>query len=663
MTVDAVAFPGAALAEPRVPRVGARVVIERELLRVSRRWQTFAQRAGFAAVLLLVVAFFWETRVVRAMEWDPTSLAYAGQRLFEGYAFVQGWMLVLMTPILVSQGILEERNAGTLQLLAITKLSPRQLLLGKLASRLLIIEAVIFAGLPVLAPCLSLGGVEPYQVVNTFLQANAMVLSLAAVSTFVALYATSPIVPALAAWVWMVPFWFLGAGPMVAVRGDEDDLAWISPVWAQFEGEGLSIVGPLFVSVLLLGFVVALSARVFATLAGGDKAGELLSAEVWSVERFARRLGMTVAALTVSIAPLVVIWAFANRSNLVPDFVAAPPIWAWTVSAYIAATLVYLFSVRKALSWLGGRRTRRRSWQAELRRLEEPAEAVSGRARSLSQHAAGEGTRTVEHRPMDLRPVWGNPVAWREVVTSIHGGFSRWIARGYIVVLVGLLGLSLVSEVVQDEEFWVGGAFFSLFVAWAAVALASASSVAGELRAQTLELLSATRMAPRRIVAGKLAGIAAIAGPPLITAIVMLIVGVGNFSQAWRWDWEESTIQPAVLVVRWAGMSAYALVATAFLATSCLWLSLRSRTPGRAWVASLLWVVGFVLVPSMLRVLFDGVDGLEGVLVLLNPAFDERFWQQEALPHGVWASVAVMAGMAWVGGVMAVRALRGRVGG
>ncbi len=647
MTADAVAFPGSALPEPPVERVGPRVVIERELLRVSRRWQTFAQRAGFAAVLLVVVAFFWETRVVSAMEWDPSSLAYAGQRLFEGYAFVQGWMLVLLTPILVSQGILEERNAGTLQLLAITRLSPQQLLLGKLASRLLIIEAVIFAGLPVLAPCLSLGGVEPYQVANTFLQANAMVLSLAAISAFVALYATNPIVPAVAAWIWMVPFWMLGGGPMAAVRGDEDDLAWISPIWAQFEGEGLAIFGPIVVSLVLLTFVVGLAGRVSSTLAGGDKAGELLSAEVWSVERFARRLGMTVAALAVSIAPLVVLWAFANRSNFVPEVVAGPPIWAWTVSAYVAASLVYLFGVRKGLSWVGERRTRRLGWRRELERLEEPVEAIASRSLSLSQHARGEGRRIVEHRPMHLRPVWGNPVAWREVVTSIHGGFSRWIARGYMVILAGLLFLSLFDEVVQDEEFWSIGAFFSLFVAWGAVALGAASSVAGELRSKTLELLAATQMSPRRIVAGKLAGITALAAPPLLTAITLLILGVGQFSTAWRWGWDESVIEPAILVHRWAGMSAYALTSTAFLATTCLWLALRSKTPGRAWMSPLLWVVGFVLVPSMLRLLFHNVHLVEDVLGLMNPAFSERFWQQERLSNWIWVSSAGMAAAAF----------------
>ncbi len=645
---------------------GPRVVVERELLRASRRWQTAALRAGNAAVMLALVAFLWKERVLDALEWDPTALSWAGRRVFEGYTAVQTWLLVLLTPILVSQGIIEERNAGTLKLLAITRLRPRDLLLGKLASRLLTIETVILAGLPLLALCLSLGGVQPRQVANVFLQANAMMLGLAAVSCFVSLYARGPIVPAVAAWAWALVAWIPGASPMAVWRNDEDDMAWVSPLVSLFEGEGWSMVGPLAASLLVAGLCTGLSANVFATLAGDDADGEHLSADVWAVERLARRLGLLVAGLVVAIPPLIVLGAFARRSHLASDWLSFPAMWLWNAMALVAFTGVYLFSVRRALRWLGQRRERRFGWKAQLQEwqgdaVEPHAPPAPGRPRNLSQQPTAGAARRV-HRPRFLRPVWSNPVAWREVVTGVHGGVGRFIGWGYAAALAGLLLLCLVPDFVDDPDGPLGAAFLALAVAWLATALAAASSASGELRAQSLALLVTTRMSPSAIVSGKVLGVLAVAGPPLLAAIALLIGGVGQFSPAYRWAWDDSLFDQDLLIVRWAGMSAFAVAVTAWLITSNLWLGLRARSPGRAWVLCLLNVAAWVFLPAILRLMVDGDDSLEGLVRWFNPALDEDFWQHEALPRRVWGSALGWLGMSALAFRMTASSLGSRAG-
>ena len=639
--------PAAEVHVRRAP--GPRVVLERELLRASRRWQTAGLRASYAAVLLIVIGFFWREQVLKALEYDPTALSWAGRRIFEGYTFVQCWMLVLLTPILVAQGIIEERNAGTLKLLAITRLTPRRLLVGKLASRLLMVEAVVLAGLPFLALCLSLGGVGPGQVLNVFLQANAMMLGLAGVTCFVSLYASGPIIPAIAAWIWAFLAWIPGGLPMATWRGDEDDMAWVSPLVSLFEGEGLAMIGPLLVAAVVVALCMQMSARVFATLAGGDTDGEHLSADVWAVERTGRRIGMLVAGLFVSMPPLAVAWAFAHRSRFAGEWLVMPAMWIWNLLAITAATGVYLLAVRAALRWLSQARARRFGWRAQIEAWQsDPTPIGSGstaRPRNLSQHAVGEGRRTQAHRPRFLRPVWSNPVAWREVVTAVHGGFSGFIGWGYAAIAGFLVLLCLVPDFVEDPEGPLAAAFMALAVAWVATALAAASSASGELRARCLALLVTSRMSASSIVAGKVAGVLAVAGPALLLAIVLLIGGVGQYSTAYRWDWDDDVFDPGVLMHRWAAMSAFAVAVTAWFATSNLWLGLRARTPGRAWVLCLLNVAAWVFVPAVLRAMVHGSDVLVEPLLLINPALGENFWDDAAVPAGIWASTALWIGM------------------
>ena len=637
-----ISTPSIPLKERRAP--GSRVVLERELLRASRRWQTAGLRAGYAAVLLIVVGFFWKERVLDALEWDPTALSWAGRRVFEGYTFVQTWMLVLLTPILVAQGIIEERDAGTLKLLAITRLTPRRLLIGKLASRLLMVEAVVLAGLPFLALCLSLGGVGPGQVLNVFLQANAMMIGLAAVTCFVSLYASSPILPAIAAWIWALLAWIPGGLPMAIWRGDEDDMAWVSPLVSLFEGEGWSMIGPLLVALAVAALCTQMASRVFATLAGGDTEGEQLSSDVWAVERLGRRLGMLVAALFVAMPALAVAWAFAHRSRFASEWLVMPAMWLWNLLAITAATGVYLFAVRAALRWLSRARQRRLGWRAQVDAWQgDRAAAVSAleRPRNLSQHEVGQGRRARAHRPRFLRPVWSNPVAWREVVTRVHGGFSGFIGWGYAAVAGLLVLLCLIPDFVEDPEGPLALSFMALGLAWLATALAAASSASGELRARSLALLVTSRMSASSIVAGKLAGVLAVAGPALILAIVLLIGGVGQYSVAYRWDWDDDVFDPAVLMNRWVAMSAFAVAVTGWFATSNLWVGLRARSPGRAWVLCLLNVAAWIFVPAVLRAMAQGHDAIVQPLVLLNPALGEDFWDDAAVPGQVWASTGL----------------------
>lgn len=624
------------------------IVVTRELMRGSRRWQTWAQRGVFAGVLLAFVAILWAELVDNegySYAYGVMEYGYAGRRIFAGYSVLQVLVLAALTPIVVSQAIIEEKNHRTMELLAITRLSPRAFLWGKLLSRLLTLEILIFAGLPVLALCLSLGGVEPVQVVNTFAQANVILIALAAVACYLSLYSKGPVIPAILTWGWGLAFFFFGGLPLGAATKDEDMMAWMSPLWALAEGEEVEILGPLLVWVPISLVVVSLAARVFDALSGGDSpAEEQLSSRLWAIERLKKRVGIGFGLLVIGLPVLMTLFFLARRSRVLPWELFELSVGLWNVAALLLCTLTFLLICRWVMGLLDRRHVRRLSW----RRLsstwedEDQGERAEVAASGLSLAGPAEERRTTrKHRPRFLRTVWGNPVAWREIRTAAQGRLTRWVGRAYIVALVVLL----LMVVFQDDRHQVAArAFFSFlafFVAAGIAVLTATQSIISEKRGDSLALLCTTKMSPAAILRGKLIGVAAFVGPPALVAGALMITGVGQFA----WDWRNlyyTPITPAsVLAWRWAAMCTWGISALILLAVTCQALALRARTPGRAWVSSLSWAVGLLSVPIVLRAAFRRTDWLEAVLSVINPALTDDFFDQAQVGWTIWISAAM----------------------
>ena len=638
------------------------IVVTRELMRASRRWQTWAQRAVFAGVLLAFVGALWAKSVGQHdASYPALEYSHVGRWIFEVYSVLQVLLLAALTPIVVSQAIIEEKNHRTMELMAITRLSPRAFLWGKLLSRLLTLEILVFAGLPVLALCLSLGGVEPVQVLNTFAQANAMLVALAAVACYLSLYSKGPVIPALLTWGWGLAFFFLGAVPLGLATDDEDMMAWLSPLWALAEGEEVEILGPLLVWVPISLVVVALASRVFAALSGGDSPDqEQLSSSLWAIERLKKRVGVGFGLLVIAIPAVATVFFLARRSRVLPWELFELSVGLWNAALLLLSTLTFLLLCRWVMGLLSRRGHRRLSWKKLAVEWEDEQEELPPPELSLAGSTA-EPRPARRHRPRFLRPVWGNPVAWREIRTAAHGRLVRWVGHAYIVVVaLVLLSILAMHDPQRDMEEMTLFAFMAFFFAAGVTVLASTQSIVAEKRGDSLALLCTTKMSPAAILRGKLIGVAAFAGPAAALAGALMIGGVGQFAWDWRDPYYTTATPPEVLVQRWAAMSAWGIAALVFLAVSCQAFALRARTPGRAWVASLSWVVGLLTVPIVLRVAFRWTHWLEAVLSFINPALEDDFFNAAAVSPLVWGSAAMWLTMAAVVFILSARKLGAR---
>jgi len=101
---------------------------------------------------------------------------------FHTFLVVQFLVVVLLTPAFAGGTVAEEREKGTLELLFLTQLEPRAILLGKLASQVGHLLLLLLAGVPVLAILQLLGGVDPALIVAAFSVTLLTLISTTAIS-------------------------------------------------------------------------------------------------------------------------------------------------------------------------------------------------------------------------------------------------------------------------------------------------------------------------------------------------------------------------------------------------------------------------------------------------------------------------------------------------
>jgi ABC-type transport system involved in multi-copper enzyme maturation permease subunit len=141
-----------------------------ECVTAARRWQTYAGRAAYLAVLLVSLTVVWGSKLAG----DPSALnlsklAQVGESFFYAIAGTQLVLVLLAAPAYTAGAVCLDRARGTLAHVLVTDLSAAEIILGKLGSRLLPVLGLVVAGLPVLALATLLGGIVPQALFGSFL--------------------------------------------------------------------------------------------------------------------------------------------------------------------------------------------------------------------------------------------------------------------------------------------------------------------------------------------------------------------------------------------------------------------------------------------------------------------------------------------------------------
>lgn len=164
-------------------------VFAREMVESSRRRHTFLLRVAYGLVLLYAVYLAMEGRDVRS---GISEMSKVSRALFQRVAFFQVLAIVLAVPPMLAGSIAGERRAGTLDLLRLTRLSDREIVLGKWMSRVAMVAMLVLSGAPVLALFTLFGGLGLQEILAMELVSLVMIAWTGAVSIWCSSRSRSP---------------------------------------------------------------------------------------------------------------------------------------------------------------------------------------------------------------------------------------------------------------------------------------------------------------------------------------------------------------------------------------------------------------------------------------------------------------------------------------
>jgi ABC-type transport system involved in multi-copper enzyme maturation permease subunit len=483
-------------------------VFANEWLTTSRRWQVYASRALFVAVLLLGLTSVWVSRVTGQSSSSIQAMADVGRGFFRAIVFTQLSLVLLAAPAATAGAICQDRLSGRLAQLLATDLSDAEIVLGKLAARLIPVLGLVACALPALALCALLGGVDPLALAGAFL----ITLGLAAFGCSLALafsiWTSRPYEGLLATyavfmvWLLAIPAWdmlaFLWRFP-----SSPDWTIWSHPFYLAFAPyERPGKVGPidflafsaamLVASAALVGLAIA---RIRAAIARSEgRSSSWLPPRGWlGVSQSRSKLDIASARVLEENPPL---WYETRRKQNTPWIRAL-------IGLYLSLAMV--FTVLSAVDSL---------WMTRANRAWLPAHVVAFQVViGLPRLLLSSTTALVEERARGaLDVLLATPVSTRSIVLAKWWGAFRALPQ---MIIFPLLAAGVLAW--QNE-------------AWSALGLLVAFILAGAAFWTSVGLTISTwvpRLGRAVSVAASLYAVVALGWPVLVRTVLPGPLGAG----------------------------------------------------------------------------------------------------------------------------------------
>jgi ABC-type transport system involved in multi-copper enzyme maturation permease subunit len=149
-------------------RFGLGPVFAYERLVTARRWQTYAARSVMVAALLVAMMTIASSHTSPFMASSAQRFAKLGESYFYALIGVELALVMLAAPAATAGAICLDRARGNLAHVMATDLSDSEIVLGKLAARLLPVMGLVACTWPVMAISTLLGGIDPLALTLAF---------------------------------------------------------------------------------------------------------------------------------------------------------------------------------------------------------------------------------------------------------------------------------------------------------------------------------------------------------------------------------------------------------------------------------------------------------------------------------------------------------------
>ncbi|MCB9677375.1 MAG: hypothetical protein H6737_19870 [Alphaproteobacteria bacterium] len=588
------------------------VVALRDGRRLARRPWTTGLRTLVSLVGIVAVVAAW--RVLPASQHDYGRL---GNEIYDAWrelVLTSTWMLA---PLLVALGVQEEREAGTLEMLALTELRTSALFAGVVVARTAAIALVVLGSVPVLGTAIGLGGFGIDQVVSTTVHAFSALVLLACVSGVFALTARHPLLPAVATWAWA----FVSYGVIPVLTSSLVELrpplaTQYNPFMAAlYEVSGVQSVGLVALTVAIVAPFGGAVLDIALSQDDDDDFGALSPAR-WTLER-----AQTVAwiVLVPTLLAMGFTWVL-DIARWMHEDVSLPIRTGLYATFQTAASMVLLF---KGVDWLHalGRRNAVRTAEALRRGL-------------LHEVDLGD-----------------DPVYWRD--RQFGAPTARMVAGFGTLGVLGVLVVTALGSARSAYETVPGLAMAS---AVAAGLLPGIACAVEEARAGAWSLLASTRITRFGLVRGKLKATIVAMAPGLLLAVALW----AGLRQVWEprpYLWVD-TCAPQLPdtheLARIAVTAVWVLCQPLWLSMLALWTANRAGARW-AWPAVVFAVSMWFVVPTAFS-----HPWVEAWLDVALPFASDHVWTcgERGLPVLLVVSTALHAGLVGLFAWLAARSLR-----
>ncbi len=154
-----------------------------DMVRSSRRLRFVIIRTLYALFVAFVLCWLFYILVMEHGWQQPAQrMSQFANGFFYTFLVIQFVTVVLLTPAYTAGAIAEEKERKTLEFILATDLQNREIILGKVVSRLLNLTLLLLAGVPILSFLQFLGGVDFGMVLAGFAATALTMFSLAGVS-------------------------------------------------------------------------------------------------------------------------------------------------------------------------------------------------------------------------------------------------------------------------------------------------------------------------------------------------------------------------------------------------------------------------------------------------------------------------------------------------
>jgi ABC-type transport system involved in multi-copper enzyme maturation permease subunit len=155
-----------------------------DLVRISRRRAHLLLRWGYVMLLAVLIGWLYSAWSLsfNYREPDQNDIIQLNSMLFYLFMAFQFLTILMVTPAYTAGTIAEEKDRKTLEFLLATDLRNREIVLGKMMSRMFTILLIVLAGLPILSILQLLGGVGPDLALWSFAASVLTIAGLAGLS-------------------------------------------------------------------------------------------------------------------------------------------------------------------------------------------------------------------------------------------------------------------------------------------------------------------------------------------------------------------------------------------------------------------------------------------------------------------------------------------------